>query len=159
MPKDKKHSKEKQPYSKPEQPKEFSTALKGLRFMARKEETQPSQVKTEQNLNKIQWTLPDKLEKSTMSVFAPYIRHDENVVFRKALSFSSESDSIAELRIREKRSSSKKSKNVMAAEFGRFKGRGNNANDEEDDDGSVSSLDDVAVAEHFLKNKHKRRRT
>jgi hypothetical protein len=125
--------------------------------MARKEET--LNVDQEKKINRVEWTLPERFDRSNTSMFVPYIRHDELIVFRKALSFAPDSDSVVELQLREQ-SNRKLRRSKDEVSIGRFKGSGKH-NEENDDVGdgesSTSSLDDIAVAEHFSRNKKRRR--
>ena len=143
-------------------PKELSSALKGLRFMARKDEQvkESKKIKEEVKLGSIQWKLPETTKVTASSVFAPTVNKPCEIVFRNALGFSFESDALAEIRMREKKHRKSKKGRSSTTDFGRFKSQDHQRvyNEEEDDD-EEDSVDDVEVAKHFQRNKKKRQRS
>jgi len=140
-------------HEKPAPPKELSTALKGLRFMARKEKPQEVSIRKESKINSTQSQLPETTEPLALSIFASHVSRPTPIVFRKALSFSNESDVLAEIKLRER---SRKKSTGAEKEMGRFRSKDQRVYDKES---SVSTVDDRVVAQHFARNKKRRRAT
>jgi len=142
---------------KPEPPKELSNALKGLRFMSRKEEPS-SIVKSSKAQGALSWVLPET--SNLASVFSSAMSNSSSkIVYRRAIEFSNSSDAMKELVFREiltavnQQRTKKRVRGDVA--LGRF--RSSNAV-QEDEASSVSSVDDVDIAKHFARNRKKNRR-
>ena len=80
---------------KPPPPKELSSAVKGLRFMARKEETNSTVKKKEANESQAR-QLPETTERAN-SIFSDVSRKAVTIVFRRPLLFSKSSDAMGRL--------------------------------------------------------------
>ena len=135
---------------KPPPPKELSSAVKGLRFMARKEETNSTVKKKEANESQAR-QLPETTERAN-SIFSDVSRKAVTIVFRRPLLFSKSSDAMAEIVYRERTGKNKRQQRNL----GRFDAKKADAND---DESSTSSNEDIDFAKHFARNRKRNHQT